>query len=102
MTNDQNPYTNPNATPSDNDASLDGNSAKEVKKPPLVVYGFTFWVMGALMPKLIFAITRPTEFTPFVRGVGIGCGLVQVAGSAILIFCLFRFLYRSIANKKTH
>ena len=73
-------------------------TTSEKPKTSLVALGFGAWVSG-------FVVTNVAKgmivdgMTPMIRGLLLGGSLVQLTGSAILLFCLIRFIIRKVTGK---
>ena len=87
-----NPYREPQT-----EAAQESPPVETKPKTPLVVLGFGAWVSGFMVTRVAYSLMGD-GMTPMSRGLLLGGSIVQVTGSAILLFCLVRFIYRKVTG----
>ena len=70
----------------------------EKPKTPLVALGFGAWISGLVVTNVAKGM-MVDGMTPMTRGLLLSGGLVQLAGSVILLLCLVRFIVRKVTGK---
>ena len=88
---DENPYRETQTT-----EPLETTTKKP--KTPLVALGFGAWISGFVVTNVAKSM-MVDGMTPMTRGLLLGGGVVQITGSAILLFCLVRFIIRKVTGK---